>query len=548
MKEERLRSLIRSYLMHEGFKVGDLSNHSDGDQIPLSWDPEDVHFVRKSRDGGAYTSDDKFSSEFGGVFPIRSAFAFQENAPSRDNDAYPSHLEDVLEALKGKQDTVYTIPERDMQNYISDGTKIVARSIIDDIDKLVKEGKLPVEVKDARISIYVTPSSSRHVSDYVEGLRSSLERYIGSRFDREKKDLKSNFSKNAYRECAEELKAMFDSFFKSGGRSASYFYEPYSNKDYKEAVNSAREQARRRVEAEKQKPGTFPRDALSLYMGVLRTINKYIKSMNEFIPPDVSTGRLSSTDIDINRSFRKIPVSQDPGIQADQTIVRQFTKQIGGLARQINPDAGSDASEIDLSRVQKSQLNNLSPFIKKRWNAWKKQGISSRLTVEDLIADFEAERRGDIPDWQKRMLAAKKTDFSISVVPSQNRRHVSDFIEADTSTLPTFLHIAIIADDNMESGITLREMRRVFDRIRTQSNPPIMIYGAPLLAIRGQEGREYTHEKNYTGRRKSKLPVAAPLSNIPVNSVLYKKIENRIKSMVDPNFEISEPEEGSGEV
>lgn len=145
------------------------------------------------------------------------------------------------------------------------------------------------------------------------------------------------------------------------------------------------------------------------------------------------------------------------------------------------------------------------------------------------------------------MIAAKKTDFSISVVPGQSRTHVADFIEADTGALPSFTHIAIIADDNMESGVTLREMRRVFDRIRNQSNPPLIVYGAPLLMIRGQKGREHTHEKNYTGRRKSKLPVAAPLSNIPESSELYKKIVERLAAMGNPEFELAQPEEESGE-
>jgi hypothetical protein len=99
----------------------------------------------------------------------------------------------------------------------------------------------------------------------------------------------------------------------------------------------------------------------------------------------------------------------------------------------------------------------------------------------------------------------------------------------------------------MESGITLREMRRVFERIRGQSNPPLIVYGAPLLMIRGQDGRESTHEKNYTGRRKSKLPVAAPLSNIPENTELYKRIIDRLAAMGNPEFELAEPEEESVE-
>lgn len=546
MNERTLRNIVRSYLVNEGFKVGDLSGVKPGDQIPLSWDLNDIHFVRKSESGEAYTSDDKFK-EFqekspGDVFAIRSAFAFQQNAPARNSKAYPSHLEDVLEALKGKRDTVYMIPEKDMQQYISDGTRIIARSIVDDIDDRVQKGTLPVEVKEARISVYVTPSSSRHVSDYVEVLRSNLQEYIGSRTSGRGKTIRSDFTKNAYTQCAQEIKKSIDIFTKGIDRlgTYAYFFEKFAKKKYEEAVQLAKEKFGKMYERVQANPDSFPEVTQKFVRDVVMKIRRFEKSIKEFQLPD---GYLTSTDVDVNRSFRKIPVSQDPGIQADQTISRQFAKQIGDLAKETNPGAENITGEIDLSKVQKQQLANLSPFIKKRWDAWRKQAVPSRLTVGDLIKDFEDERRGDIPDWRKRMLATNKSDFSISVVPSQNRRHVADFIEADVETLPSFLHIAIIADDNMESGITLREMRRVFDRIRSQSNPPLAIYGAPLLMIRAQEGREHTHEKNYTGRRKSRLPVAAPLSNIPESSELYRKIIDRLAAMGNPEFALAEPDE-----
>jgi hypothetical protein len=550
MNERKIRDAVRSYLMAEGFKIGDLTGVNPGDQIPLSWDLDDIHFVRKSESGEAYTSDDKFK-EFqdrspGDAFAIRSAFAFQQNAPARDNDAYPSHLEDVLEALKGKRDTVYMIPEKDMRQYVSDGTRIIARSIVDDIDDRVQRGDLPEEVKEARISIYVTPSSSNHVNDYVEDLRSSLTRYIGSRVAVKKKTAKSDFSKNAYKECAEEIKKSIDIFTKGSDRlgTYAYFFEKFSKKKYEEAVGLAKEKFGNIYERLQANPDAFPEVTQKFVRNVVMKIRRFENSIKDFQLPG---NYLSSTDVDVNRSFRKIPVSQDPGIQADQAISRQFTKQIGDLTKETNPGTVGIASEIDLSKVQKQQLTNLSPFIKKRWGAWQKQAVPSRLTVSDLIKDFEDERRGDIPDWRKRMLAKKKSDFSISVVPSRNRTHVSDFIKADTSTLPTFTHIAIIADDNMESGVTLREMRRVFDRIRNQSNPPLAIYGAPLLMIRGQHPTSRTHEKSYTGRRKSKLPVAAPLSNIPESSELYKRIIDRLAVMGNPEFELAEPEEESDE-
>ncbi len=546
MKEEKLRSLIRSYLVSEGFKIGDLSGVRPGDQIPLAWDLNDIHFIRKSESGEAYTSDEKFK-EFRGkspkdVFAIRSAFAFQQNAPSRDNAAYPSHLEDVLEALKGKRDTVYTIPEKDMQQYISDGTRIVARSIIDDIDDRVNSGELPAEVKEARISIYVTPSSSTHVSDYVEGLRSSLESYIGSRISVKKRTAESNFSKDAYKQCAEEIKKSIDIFTKGADRlgTYSYFFEKFNKKKYEEAVLLAKEKFGKIYDRAQANPGAFPEVTQKFVRNVVLKIKRFERSIKDFQFPD---SYLASTDVDINRSFKKIPVSEDPRIQADQSIVRQFTTQVGDLAKEIDPAAGEDVREVDLSRVRKDQLKGLSPFIKKRWKGWKDQVVPSRLTIDDLIKDFEDERRGDIPDWRKRMLAKKKSEFSISVVPSRNRTHVADFIKADTSTLPTFTHIAIIADDNMESGVTLREMRRVFDRIRNQSNPPLAIYGAPLLMIRNQDKSERTHEKGYTGRRKSKLPVAPPLSNIPESSDLYGMIIDRLAAMGNPEFELSEPED-----
>ena len=551
MKEERLRSLVRDYLMGEGFKVGNLSGVRPGDQIPLEWDIDDVHFVKKSDNGEAYTADEKFK-EFRernprDAFAIRAAFAFQQNAPGRDNDSYPSHLEDVLEALKGKRDTVYTIPESDMQQYISDGARIIARSIVDDIDDRVQKGTLPVEVKDARISIYVTPSSSRHVSDYVEGLRNNLQAYIGSRLSGKRKAAKSDFAKNAYRECAEEIKKSIDIFTRGVDRlgTYTYFFEKFAKKKYEEAVLLAKEKFGKIYDRVQVNPDSFPEATQKFVRNVVMKIRRFENSIKQFQLPGEY---LTSTDIDVNRSFRKIPVSDDPKIQSDQRLVTQFTNQIRDLARATDPTRQADAREVDLSRVSKDQLKDLSPFIKKRWKGWKGQAVPSRLTVDDLIKDFEDERRGDIPDWRKRMIAKNKTEFSISAVPTMNRTHIADFIRADTSTLPTFTHIAIIADDNMESGITLREMRRVFDRIKGESNPPLAIYGAPLLMIRNQDKSERTHEKGYTGRRKSKLPVPAPVSNVPQGSELYHKIMSRLEAMGNPELELAEPEEETGEL
>ncbi len=554
MEESKLRSLVRSMLVNEGFKIGDLSGVRPGDQIPLAWDPSDPHFVKKSADGDAYTSDGRFSSEFGGVFPIRSAFAFADNAPSRDNAAYPSHLEDVLEALKGKSDTVYTIPSGDMQAYIEDGTRIIARSIIDDIDERVRDRKLPSEVADARISIYVTPSSSKHVDEYVEGLRRSLEGYIKSRFKNEKKEAKSSFSSATYKACAEKVKEMLEP--RAGRRRVTgpppYFYDPYNKGQYKEAVMAARAESRRKLEMEENARGTFPEDAVGLYKKIISTVNDCIRSINDFEPRDRSAGRLSSIDVDVRKPFRKIPVTQDPSIQVDKPFINQATNQIRQLDAMIDPlpeDAPlRDVNGVDLSRVQKSHLEGLSKYITRRWNDWKRGGGASYVTVDDLVKDFEEARRRDIPTWRKKMMDDDKTDFSISAVPSMNRQHVARFIEADQEALPSFVHIAVIADDNMESGITLREMRRVLTRIENQPNPPLIVYGAPLLLIRGVEkAQEYTHEKSYTGRRKSNIKVSAPLSNVPESSELYQKIVARLAAMGNPNFKTAEPDDPAGE-
>ncbi len=555
MEEGKLRSLVRSTLVNEGFKIGNLSGIRPGDQIPLAWDLNDPHFVKKSADGDAYTSDGRFSSEFGGVFPIRSAFAFADNAPSRDNAAYPSHLEDVLEALKGKSDTVYTIPAEDMRAYIEDGVQVIAKSIIDDIDERVRDRKLPSEVADARISIYVTPSSSKHVDEYVEGLRRSLEGYIKSRFKNEKKEAKSSFSSATYKACAEKIKPMLEPRSRKATRPPPYFFEPYGKGQYKEAVTAARAEARRNLEKEENTRGTFPEDAIRLYKKIISTVNDCIRSINDFEPLDRSAGRLSSIDVDVRKPFRKIPVTQDPSIQVDRPFINQAMNQIRQLDAMIDPlPEGAplrDVNGVDLSRVQKSHLEGLGKYITKRWNDWKRAGGASYVTVDDLVKDFEEARRRDIPAWRKKMMDDDKTDFSISAVPSMNRQHVARFIEADQEALPSFVHIAVIADDNMESGITLREMRRVLTRIENQPNPPLIVYGAPLLLIRGVEkAQEYTHEKSYTGRRKSNIKVSPPLSNVPESSELYQKIVARLAAMGNPNFKTAEPdgpEEGTQE-
>jgi len=544
MTERALRNIVRSCLVNEGFKIGDLSGVKPGDQIPLSWDLNDVHFVKKG--SSAYTSDEKFSQDFPGGFPIRSAFSFSNNAPGRDDERYPSHLEDVLEALKGKTDTVYTVPEQDMQAYISDGSQIIAKSIIDDIDRKIRDGELPVEAKDARISIYVTPSSSQHAADYAESLRQNVATYIKSRLKDRARSVKERFSAQAYEECAIEIKNIFDSLFRDP-RAVGDFYPLFNVRNYKDAIMAAREVAKKRIEANEAKPGVFPDYVINAYKKVRKRVNECISKINEFKIPSlssVSAGRLTSTDVDVNRSFGKIPASQSPRIKADRSLIKQFTDQLNLLGANLNP---LGELELDLSTITQDDLSGLSPYIEKRWKSWNRnRGVPQLVTVSDLIKDFEEKTSSDVPKWQQKI--GNKPHFSISVVPSMQRKHISDFVRADESTLPEFLHIAIIADDNMESGITLREMRRAFDRISNMPNPPIAIYGAPLLVIRSQEAREHTHEKNYTGRRRSGIPVAAPLSNIPESSELYKKIVQRLAAMGNPNFAVAEDEQGEENV
>ena len=522
-------------IVHEGFRVGKLSDVRPGDQIPLEWDLNDPHFVRVGAKGDPFTSDKKLESEFPGGFPIRSAFVFSDNAPKNESDEYPSHLEDVLEAIKGKSDAVYKIPESDLQRYIADGSKIIAKSIIDDIDRKIKSEKFPDDVKSARVVIYTTPSSSRHVNDYAEALRQNIESYMKDRLVSASKSVKSQFADNSYRRCAVAVHDLITSF-SSRPSFASYFIEPYKAGNYKEAIFAARDFAKKRVEAaaltvsntSDKKIISAEKEVVIFHQRIRKIVNDCVKSINEFEAPDSSADRLSTSNVDINNAFRKIPSSQPAKIQADAGVRKQFKDHLIKLGAYVNEKMLE--LELDLSTLAQDDLVGMSPYITKRWKSWTAGKIDSKfLTVDDLISDFENELRAKYPAWQKKM--SKKTDFSISAIPADLRDHISDYIKADAESLPQFQHIAVVADDNMESGVSLREMRREFDRIKGQKHPPLMIYGAPLLLIRGQEPRAGQYEKSYSGRRKSNIAVQAPLSNLPEDSELYKKVLDRLKKI-----------------
>jgi len=532
MHEDRRDRSCRK-IVHEGFRVGKLSDVHPGDQIPLEWDPNDPHFVRSSVKGDPFTSDKKLESEFPGGFPIRSAFVFSDNAPKNESDEYPSHLEDVLEALKGKSDAVYKIPESDLQRYMIDGSKIIAKSIIDDIDRKIKLEKFPDDMKSARVVIYTTPSSSRHVSDYAEALRQNIESYMSDRFVSASKSAKSQFADTSYRRCAIAVHSLITSF-SSRPSFASYFMEPYKAGNYKEAAFAARDFAKKRVETaaatvsntNDKRIISSEKEVVIFHQRIRKIVNDCVKSINEFEAPDSSADRLSSSSVDTNSAFRKIPASQPAKIQADAGARKQFKDHLIKLGARVN----EKMLELDLSTLDQDDLVGMSPYITKRWKSWTTGKIDSKfLTVDDLISDFENELRSKYPAWQKKM--SKNTDFSISAIPADLRDHISDYIEVDAESLPQFQHIAVVADDNMESGVSLREMRRAFDRIKDQKHPPLMIYGAPLLLIRSQEPRAGRYEKSYSGRRKSNITVPAALSNLPEDSELYKKVLDRLKKI-----------------
>lgn len=535
----------RKCLTSEGFKIGDLSSVRDGEQIPLAWDPDDPHFVRMGKDGSAFTADEKFSADFPGGFSIRSAFTFSENAPKEESDDYPSHLEDVLEALKGKSDTIYKIPDLDLEKYISDGSKVIARSIIDDVDDKIKSGALPDEAKNAPVVIYVTPSSSKHVDDYASALRRNLESYMKERFVSLKRDVREKFAANAHKACADQLSKMLSTFAKPS--NSSYFFDHYNRKEYRDANIAARDFANKRIEKARETLITrrdqlkanqqaSEREVLAFFKKVKDTVNDCMKSIIEFQAPDVKQDRLNTSTFDISKSFRKIPSSQLPKIQISDKFIKQIKSQLIDIGAYVND---FKQLEVDLSTVSEDEISGLSPYIVKRWKDWNSKKVSSPLiTLNDIINNFRQKIQDNYSTWQGRM----KDDFSISKIPGQIRVHIADYVKADPALLPGIRHIAVIADDNMETGISLREMRREFDRLKNQQSPPFMIYGAPLLMIRNQKARAGKHEEKYTGRRKSKISVAPPLSNIPEDSELYRKILDRLLK-TNPNLELSSPED-----
>lgn len=512
VSRESIRQLVRSQLLDEGFRVGDISNVNDGGKIPLVWDLDDPHFMRKAEKGGYFTKSEK---DLG--FTSFSAFAFSDNAPSGKSGEYPSHLEDVLEALKDSKDSIYSISENDRKKYADDGADIIAGAIMREIDDRISKNP---EARDAGIILYVTPSSSNHAAEIAESLKAKIESHLSRRTAKRKKDSEiENYRKidEIYKQFGERLQKYIDPI---KNKRFAEFFDLFKKKHYKAAYMRVETISNSMVNA------SLPPEGQRLYNNIRILIEKTKRELSKVVDTkfvDPSVGITSG-------AFSKIQVEQDPIVQLDPSLLN--------TARREMIELGGRETNVGDVVIDKSQI---SPEALKAAPKYIKQFISSHpmefVSLSDFSSFYESRLKKNLPAWRKRMIAKGKTSFSISSVPADQRRHITGFLNLDPEQLQKEANFAIIVDDNIESGVTMREMRRAFDRISNMSNPPIDIFGAPLLMIRSltsrAEGQTYSGRRGGAGGSKisDDAEKSAALENIDPDSDLYKKVMLRLNAL-----------------
>jgi len=491
----------------EGFKIrqGFENSIRPGQKIPLDWDIRDNTFVRRS------ARDDTFTMSLDDDFTAHAAFAFSENAPSGKNDVYPSHLEDILEALKGLSDSVYEISDEQRLQYAADGAKIIARQISSIINKNIENGEYPLEARKAKIVVYRTPSSSNHVNEFADALRTEIESRITS-------DRKTIRQEKATLKILKLLEERYPDKNSPGRRGWAEFEGLIKSGKHEQALAYIEKRRDRVLNAE------IVNNAQREFWGAITNIiNKEMKL------------KYGGVAAGVTAPFSKISVDTDPEIRADRTLRDQIDKKLRSLGARENSsgDLTLDLSTIDVESMRKISDPDITESEILARIPRKKAGpveLAGFISASEIIEKFEKDLRKNLPNWQKRMREKGKSSFSISMVPAQSRRHVEKFMSVDSSVLEKGDHFAIIVDDNIESGITLREMRRAFKRLESAAVPPIEIFGAPLLMIRSSASAD---ESAYSGRRGSHRDksLAPQLSNIPDDSALYLAVMERLEAI-----------------
>lgn len=91
----------------------------------------------------------------------------------------------------------------------------------------------------------------------------------------------------------------------------------------------------------------------------------------------------------------------------------------------------------------------------KKWEA--EGGVIDGETLEQWAHRYQTV---ELANWVRSMIRRGKEHFSISQVPAMFRKHVRDFMQAtgeQPATDPGLPYILVIADDNIESGTSMRD-------------------------------------------------------------------------------------------
>jgi hypothetical protein len=138
----------------------------------------------------------------------------------------------------------------------------------------------------------------------------------------------------------------------------------------------------------------------------------------------------------------------------------------------------------ELNKVELSQARDQVKFIPddtavRKWES--EGGIIKGETLEQWAHEM---RSKNLIQWIRSMERKGKTHFSISDVPSEFRRHIRGFIQPNKTQPdidPSLPYILIIADDNIESGISMREAAAsLVDHVQ---NKPIITVGVVLINL-----------------------------------------------------------------
>lgn len=219
-----------------------------------------------------------------------------------------------------------------------------------------------------------------------------------------------------------------------------------------------------------------------------RLVDEGIPIISSFLGSFFNTGEAASAMSGVMKTNRRLRnTKQIPVLVKTIPSSHAHAQEIGDAVIQTMRRLGHTNVVSDVRELKKVQLVQAREQIKfvpdessvRKWE--KEGGVYKGETLEQWA---EGMRSKDLLQWIRAMERKGKTHFSISDIPSEFRRHIRGFMQAveeQPDIEPGLPYILIIADDNIESGISMREVASALSS--SVANKPIITVGVALINL-----------------------------------------------------------------